>query len=62
LTRYEVKLKDQAIPLPITAEKFSCEGDGHTVFYARPQLGYPFEEVARFLTKNIKLVEETTCP
>jgi hypothetical protein len=61
LTHYSVQLQDQAIPMPVEAEKFNCEGDGYTVFYARPAPGEKFEEVARFLTKNVKLVEETLC-
>ncbi len=44
--------------MPVEAEKFQIDGDGYTVFYARPAPGEHFEEVARFSTKNIAKIEE----
>ena len=55
---YEVHLKTADIPCPVEAEKFSVDGDGYTVFYARPGPEEKFEEVQRFLTKNISKIEE----
>ena len=61
MIRYEVHLKSARGIMPVEADKFCCE-DGYTVFYARPAPGEKFEETARFLTKNVKNIEETTCP
>ena len=56
--RYLVTLKTADTPFPVEAEKFSCEEDGYTVFYARPAPGEKFEEVLRVKTNNIKKIEE----
>jgi hypothetical protein len=61
LTHYEVHLKSADIPSPVDAEKFLCEDDGYTVFYARPAPGEKFEETQRFLTSNVKKIEEVEC-
>ena len=58
--RYEVHLKTARGIMPVEADKFSVDGDGYTVFYARPAPGEKFEEVQRFLTHNINKIEETT--
>jgi len=56
---YEVYLKTARGIMPVEAEKFCCEDDGYTVFYARPAPGEIFEEVARFKTANVSRIEET---
>jgi hypothetical protein len=62
LTEYNVHLKTTNVALPVTADKFDCGSDGYVVFYARPSPQEKFEEVARFLTKNIYKIKETPCP
>ena len=58
MTAYSVHLKTADHPVPVSAEKFVCESDGYTVFYVRPSKLESFEEAARFLTNNIKRIEE----
>ena len=55
--QYEVYLKTTDRPLPVEATKFCCE-DGYTVFYARPSPEEKFAETQRFLTSNVKNIEE----
>lgn len=44
--------------MPIEAEKFCMDEPEYVVFYSRPEPGFPFEEVARFSTKNVARIEE----
>jgi hypothetical protein len=55
---YTVQLSTTDNLVPVTADKFVCER-GYTVFYARPSPAEKFEEKARFLTKNVKKIEES---
>jgi len=59
LTEYNVYLKTARGIMPIVADKFCCEQNGYTVFYARPGPGEKFEEIATFSTKNVERIEET---
>ena len=56
--RYLVTLKTAEKPFQIDADKFQCDEDGYTVFYARPSPREKFEEVTRVLTNNVKKIEE----
>ena len=56
---YEVRLRTANVPVSVDGDKFCCEDDGYTVFYARPAPGEKFEEMARFSTKNVAKIEET---
>jgi hypothetical protein len=56
--RYEVHLNLARGIFPVEADKFCMDEPEYVVFYARPQPGYPFEEVARFSTNNVAKIEE----
>ncbi len=57
--RYLVTLKTAEKPFQIDSDKFQCDEDGYTVFYARPAPREKFEEVTRVLTNNVKKIEES---
>ena len=57
--KYLVKLKSADTAFEVTADKFCMDDPEYVVFYARPAPGEPFEEVARFSTKNVAKIKET---
>lgn len=59
MTNYLVYLKTTDGPVPVTADKFSCDQTGDTVFYLRASKDQPFTEVALFETSNIKRIQES---
>lgn len=56
--KYEVRLKTTDEPFELEADKFCLDEPEYVVFYARPGPGEPFEEVQRFLTVNVKKINE----